>query len=624
MRTLGTWLLAVFLYGVPAWAQEAPTPGDTIRLALIEASVARIVDRDQARSVEHLDLGEGPVPYIDLAEWLASRTAVQIRSYGGGGRQLLSIRGSRPEGVLVLLDGLPINDPVSGIADLSVIPLESLGTVMLVRGTGSARYGSGALGGALVLTTDAGNYTRSSAQVTTGSEGRLDAAVSSGIAGRAGRLLLNAGRRHSRNDFEFENRLLPGSTVERRQNADAESKWISLTGARDDARVAVRYDRLERGVPGRIGTSAFEEARWSEDRWSATGAIGFSGSTLNAGLRDLSLRYAPGDGIRSSDQRAFDGRLGGETALPGRVAFAGRLSYEQLSGDGIAGTPDRVGVGGTLRRTFYASMLGLDAVGFETVLGVDRVDGATSWSPELGVWLRPTSALRIYGRVGQGFRLPTFGDLFFGAAPGVRANPDLRSERITLDAELGFEAGLAIGSGLATGRVAGYTRHTDRPIVWLASTVALWSPQNLDRLRSHGIELEVSVATAADATQGLGLNAGLTAQSSRVGFGTNRNPLPYQPDLAGRVSIESRRGLFAVRLGARFTGSRTTSIAGTRRLPAFAVFDLVARRRVEFGSMALEVAARFDNLFDHRYELIELFPEPGRQFAISLDLRRMD
>lgn len=621
MRRSASWFVAGCVWVAPAWAQEAPAPADTIHLPPIEASISRIVDQGRARSIERLNPGEAPVPYSDLADWLSSRTAVQIRSYGGGGRQVLSIRGSRPQGVLVLLDGLPINDPVTGIADLSVVPLESLASATLLRGAGSARYGSGALGGALILTTDDRQGARSAGRVTTGSEGRLDASISTGVAGRAGRLRLNAGRRYSRNDFTFENRLLPGAPAEKRRNADTESKWISLTGARHGARAVVRYDRLERGVPGRIGTSLFDRARWSEDRWSATGAIGWSGSTLNAGVRDLRLHYAPDSGVDASDQRALDGRLGGETVLPGLVAIAGRLSFERLSGDGIAGSPDRRGAGATVRRTFEGSAFGFEGVGIEPVLGIDRVDGETSWSPELGLWLSPTPTTRVYGRVGRGFRLPTFGDLFFGAAPGIRANPDLRSEKITLDAELGVEGSLPIGSGTATGRVAAYARHTNRPIVWLASSVAIWSPQNLDRLRSRGFEFEAGVATAASSPRGLGLNAGLTVQRSRVGFGTNRNPLPYQPDVAGRVSVEGRRGPLAIRLGARFTGSRTTSIAGTRRLPAFTVIDLVVRRRLKIGSLELELAARFNNLLDQRYELIELFPEPGRQFAISLDLR---
>ena len=602
------------LAGSPASGQETPAAPDTIRLSPLEARVARM-----ARSVEHLWIGDADLPFSDLADWLSSRTAVQIRSYGGGGRQLFSIRGSRPEGVLVLLDGLPLNDPVTGTADLSGVTLPSLGSATLVRGAGSARYGSGALGGALLLTSRGGEV-QSSARLATGSEGRFDAHISSGIAGRAGQLLLTAARRYSRNDFDFRNRLMPGEPEERRRNADSETKSIVVSGSSGGGRATVRYDRLERGVPGRMGTSLFSGDRWSEDRWSVAAVTGGSGATVRAGVRDLRLRYVPGDGGVGSVQRAFDGRLGGETLLAESVAVSARLSFERISGGGITGTPERLGFGASARRTFEAEVPGFGTVGIEPVIGLDRAGGETSWSPELGVWVRPSPDTRVYGRVGRGFRHPTFGDLYFGAAPGVRANPDLRSERITLDAEMGVEGRFRLGSQSASLRLAAFARHTDRPIVWLASAVSLWSPRNLDQLRSRGIELEAGLETDPRSVSGVRVDAGLTIQRSRVGFGSNRNLLPYQPESAGSLALEGRRGPLTLTLRARFTGSRTTSLAGTRRLPAFTVIDTVIRRRIDLGTVAVGIGVRVDNVWDRRYELVELFPEPGRQLTISLDI----
>ncbi len=614
MRAYVALLVVASFAASPARGQETSAPRDTIRLTPIEARVSRM-----ARSVEHLEIGDAHLAFTDLADWLSSRTAVQVRSHGGGGRQLLSIRGSRPDGVLVLLDGLPVNDPISGIADLSGVTLRSLGSATLVRGAGSARYGSGALGGALILTSRGGEV-GSSARLTTGSEGRLDAHVSSGIEGQAGRLQLTAARRYSRNDFDFRNRLMPGEPTERRRNADSETRSVLLSGSSGSGRATVRYDRLERGVPGRMATSLFEGDRWFEDRWSAAAVTGWGETSIHAGVRDLRMQYAPGDGGLGTDQRAFDGRLGGETALAGSVALSTRLSIERISGDRIAGTPDRLGAGATARREFEVEIPGVGALGIEPVLGFDRTAGETSWSPELGVWLRPSPDTRLYGRVGRGFRLPTFADLYFGASPGVRANPDLRSERITLDAEVGAEGGLRLGSQLASLRVAAFARHTDRPIVWLASAVSLWSPRNLDHLRARGIEIEASLETDPASANGVRVDAGMTIQRSRVGFGSNRNLLPYQPERAGSLSLEGRRGALTLNLRARFTGSRTTSLAGTRRLPGFTVMDVVVRRPVNLGTVALGVTARVDNVWNRRYELIELFPEPGRQLTVSLDI----
>jgi vitamin B12 transporter len=71
----------------------------------------------------------------------------------------------------------------------------------------------------------------------------------------------------------------------------------------------------------------------------------------------------------------------------------------------------------------------------------------------------------------------------------------------------------------------------------------------------------------------------------------------------------------------RWTGSRTTSIAGTRKLPGFATLDVATAWRVPTGSLPLEVEGRVENLLDRDYELVELYPEPGRQFSVTVRYR---
>jgi outer membrane cobalamin receptor len=40
------------------------------------------------------------------------------------------------------------------------------------------------------------------------------------------------------------------------------------------------------------------------------------------------------------------------------------------------------------------------------------------------------------------------------------------------------------------------------------------------------------------------------------------------------------------------------------------------------GSLRIGLFARIENILDRRYELIELFPEPGRNFTLRLEARR--
>ena len=83
--------------------------------------------------------------------------------------QGVSLRGIGPSGVsrtLVLLDGVPLNDPFGGWVYWSKVPLESIERIEVVRGGGSALYGNYALGGVINIVTRKPQ--------TTGLQGTLD------------------------------------------------------------------------------------------------------------------------------------------------------------------------------------------------------------------------------------------------------------------------------------------------------------------------------------------------------------------------------------------------------------------------------------------------------------------
>jgi outer membrane receptor protein involved in Fe transport len=70
--------------------------------------------------------------------------------------QGLSLRGLGPSGAsrsLIVLDGIPLNDPFGGWVSWTLIPRESLARAEVVRGGGATAWGNSALGGVLQLFT---------------------------------------------------------------------------------------------------------------------------------------------------------------------------------------------------------------------------------------------------------------------------------------------------------------------------------------------------------------------------------------------------------------------------------------------------------------------------------------
>ncbi|HEX4841781.1 MAG TPA: TonB-dependent receptor plug domain-containing protein, partial [bacterium] len=88
--------------------------------------------------------------FLTLADALQFASEVSVRSTGSGmgGSQQASIRGSTPQQVLVMIDGVPLNAVSDFGVNLSTVALADVERVEVLRGPYSAIYGS-ALGGVI-------------------------------------------------------------------------------------------------------------------------------------------------------------------------------------------------------------------------------------------------------------------------------------------------------------------------------------------------------------------------------------------------------------------------------------------------------------------------------------------
>ena len=119
-----------------------------------------------------------------LADALRLDPSLDLRSRAPGGVQAdLSIRGGSFGQTLVMLDGLRLNDPQSGHHSLDIpVPMEAVGRLELLKGGGSAYYGSDAIGGAVNVITREPERTELRLRAAAGNFGRNR---QSGLAGAA-------------------------------------------------------------------------------------------------------------------------------------------------------------------------------------------------------------------------------------------------------------------------------------------------------------------------------------------------------------------------------------------------------------------------------------------------------
>ena len=92
-----------------------------------------------------------------LTDLLQRQPGIEIYNSGGQGKvSSLHIRGSESDHVVVLVDGLRVNQITSGLTAFENIPLSQIEKIEIVRGSSTSIYGAGAVGGVIQIFTKKG------------------------------------------------------------------------------------------------------------------------------------------------------------------------------------------------------------------------------------------------------------------------------------------------------------------------------------------------------------------------------------------------------------------------------------------------------------------------------------
>jgi iron complex outermembrane receptor protein len=136
----------------PAPAPVAPSRHDTV---VVTGTYEPLSIEEIDRSVTLLPARRMELVLSSLVDLLQLDPSLDLQERAPDGVQSdLSIRGASFEQTLVLLNGQRLNDVQSGHHDMDIpVPLDSVERVEVLRGSGSAMYGSDASGGVVNVIT---------------------------------------------------------------------------------------------------------------------------------------------------------------------------------------------------------------------------------------------------------------------------------------------------------------------------------------------------------------------------------------------------------------------------------------------------------------------------------------
>ena len=642
---------------VPELVVSAARRSQTFAQAPISISVA-----DAERIADHNAFSlTGPLRYVSGVSQVGSQPVVRGSSgYSRG-------TGSR---LLMLVDGFPLLSSDLGDIKWDAVPLQQVERVEVVKGAGSALYGTGALGGVInVLTRDparapgtrfrllSGLYSPPTHRPWHWTDSPMQFvgfdASHNRVWGRTG-LALSGG--HNRGTGYHQNGdgrryHLYAKAVHR---FSPTSYWRVMSHwALDDFGVFVQWrDRSQPLVVPASDASAHSTS-WklhlnSEYYHLVHSELGYR-LKLGYYRTDFTNNAAAGglasEGHKISGEGQFD-----YTGLRGWNWTLGLASVADLvrSPSDFLGTRSLTTVSGYAQGVYEISPLAEWTVGLRYdwsrlsaasrlaagPCGVPPVESKNTgeFSPQVGFSYRPSEATALRASLGRGFRVPSVLEVFSQAeASGIRVcpNPALNPER-AWSGEVGIKQGLApwlaLDMALFWNEYRGLIEA--RPDPFAGGVVPMARFQNLARARVGGLESELLVALPL----GLGARAAYTLvdgveflDADQVlppychGDYKDRAPLPYRAHHVVNLGLLGKRGPTSGRVNFQYL-SRFERVSGLfaecgRDYVPIYLLDVQLSRQLG----PVRVNLRVDNALQYYYATIERKIRPLRRISLSVD-----
>ena len=550
---------------------------------------------------------------LSAEEALGTMAGVEVKRSAGVGARI-SVRGSgKSGGVLVLLNGRPLNSSQYGGVDLASIPVETIESITVFKPPAPVWLGPGGSDGAICIVTrniapkekDEKKQTTTRMRTAVGSYGAFEESVSRNVKLDSGSAMASATGKHRDG---------------KRVNSDSDSGNLLLhweDELADERKLAIdgRYYGSESGSPGPTDNPT-PDARQTYRKASLDSRL--SGVVGDDADYDVNLY---GDSIRLEDQ-SQSGAV--STLDDDKIGLKGQYTWNDpadkwavrtsaiVENDALdhtlSGEHDRItaGLGVQADRKWQAV----------TVTSGVRGDQVTDFglNPGLsgGMSYAPAERWMLKANIGQSVNIPTFGQLYqpsHGSIDQTRGNPDLDKENI-VSTDAGVEYRWDKSRFV---QLTFFRADTQDPILYQRGGDLVYRPVNGDRAWRQGLEANWKYGFGSS----MAVDADVIVQDSEVE--ETGNELTYTPRLKVKLTLLSTLKGTGTRLetSAQYNGKQYSEMENreAQRLDDYVAVDFKAIQPFKVKSANVEWFLTVENLFDAGYQIHFGYPDDGVRFV---------
>ncbi|MEW2740041.1 TonB-dependent vitamin B12 receptor BtuB [Providencia sp. PROV130] len=541
---------------------------------------------------------------------------VDIAQNGGMGQQSsLFIRGTESRHVLVLIDGVRLNQAgISGSSDMSQIPISLVQRIEYIRGARSAVYGSDAVGGVVnIITRRDNDGTTLNAGIGSHSYQNYNGSTQQKIGENT--TVTAAGAYTHTKGFDIEARGNTGGGPQPDKDGFLnKTLWLGVEHqfSSDLSAYARAYGYDNRtsydGTPAdtrKLYSRTYESGlKYANGKYS-TSLLGSYSHMKDYNYNYHNGRYGSGSVIDESDQYNF--QWGNSYRLEKGNISAG-VDYQRQSiepgGYTMTSKKETVNNAGIYLTGQYALIDSVSAEGAVRSDHYSEFNWHTTW--QSGLSWEFYDGYKIIGSYATAYKAPNLGQLYTdNVAWNIKGNPNLKPEESKQ-----WEIGLEGETGLLFWQLTGYENEITNLIDFTTDPVTYASSyNNIGKAKIKGVEWNGELQTGLFSHQ-LTLQY-LDPRNEKTNKVLNRRAkqqVKYQLDW-NIAAVDM--GLTYQYIGSRYDINETyqrTKVGGV------SIWDLTAAYPI---TSHLTIRGKIANMFDKDYETAYGYRTAGREYFLT-------
>lgn len=533
-------------------------------------------------------------PATSIDELLQFHSGLDIKRRGSNGVQSdITIRGSSFEQVLILVNGIRMNDSQTGHNTFNLpFDISAVERVEIMKGSSAKLYGQNVYAGAINIVTKSSSEEQVTVKAQGGDFKTYDLSASATF-----------GSEKFTNLFTISN----GASDGYRFNTDYQIRNFFYQNKLklNDGSLSLQAGFSEK----KFGANGFYASPTAINQYEETQAS------------VVSLQYEQRFGKLSVNSSVY-WRRGQDMYL---FIRQNPSYYRNMHvGNNVGGTVNATyesslgttGIGVDYRKEFLASSNLGDRERDVTQVFFDHqfkffnqkleVNPGASWAnysgqnffyPGMDVGFIFNPNHKVFGAVSKGFRIPTFTDLYY-VSPAEIGNPNLVPES-AISSELGYR----FQNEKILAKVSGFIRNTDNGIDWLKETPeSPWKAENVGKIHLKGFETEFRHQL-------------FSFLNYRLGYTYLDNQ--YKNEELSRYALQNLRHQFVAQVDVKFLKYFSNQLiykySERVNLGSYNVLD----EQINFRYKDLNFYVLINNLTNAKYVETNLVPMPGRWFHIG-------